>query len=311
MSHSSSRSKNTRVRRSTLPLFLIALPGMLYLFINNYVPLFGLFIAFKDYKFSKGIWKSRWCGLRNFRFLFVSDDALIITRNTLLYNLAFILLSTFAAVFVAILLFELGQRRRTKFFQNALLFPHLISWVVASYLFYALMNSSNGFINNSVYPVLGLETFDWYAAKKYWPFILTFIYLWKHTGYNAIVYLASISGISKELYEAAEIDGTTRLQQIRYITLPMLRPTVMVMMLMAVGRVFYSDFGLFYQIPMDSGQLYSVTQTIDTYVYRALMTNGNFTLSAAAGFYQSVCGFILILTVNGLVRRFDAENALF
>ena len=311
MSHSSSRSKNARVRRSTLPLFLIALPGMLYLFINNSVPLFGLFIAFKDYKFSKGIWKSRWCGLRNFRFLFVSDDALIITRNTLLYNLAFILLSTFAAVFVAILLFELGQRRRTKFFQNALLFPHLISWVVASYLFYALMNSSNGFINNSVFPVLGLETFDWYAAKKYWPFILTFIYLWKHTGYNAIVYLASISGISKELYEAAEIDGTTRLQQIRYINLPMLRPTVMVMMLMAVGRVFYSDFGLFYQIPMDSGQLYSVTQTIDTYVYRALMTNGNFTLSAAAGFYQSVCGFILILTVNGLVRRFDAENALF
>ena len=311
MSHSSSRSKNARVRRSTLPLFLIALPVMLYLFINNYVPLFGLFIAFKDYKFSKGIWKSRWCSLRNFRFLFVSDDALIITRNTLLYNLAFILLSTFAAVFVAILLFELGQRRRTKFFQNALLFPHLISWVVASYLFYALMNSSNGFINNSVFPVLGLETFDWYAAKKYWPFILTFIYLWKHTGYNAIVYLASISGISKELYEAAEIDGTTRLQQIRYITLPMLRPTVMVMMLMAVGRVFYSDFGLFYQIPMDSGQLYSVTQTIDTYVYRALMTNGNFTLSAAAGFYQSVCGFILILTVNGLVRRFDAENALF
>ena len=212
MSHSSSRSKNARVRRSTLPLFLIALPVMLYLFINNYVPLFGLFIAFKDYKFSKGIWKSRWCGLRNFRFLFVSDDALIITRNTLLYNLAFILLSTFAAVFVAILLFELGQRRRTKFFQNALLFPHLISWVVASYLFYALMNSSNGFINNSVFPVLGLETFDWYAAKKYWPFILTFIYLWKHTGYNAIVYLASISGISKELYEAAEIDGTTRLQ---------------------------------------------------------------------------------------------------
>ena len=147
--------------------------------------------------------------------------------------------------------------------------------------------------------------------KHWWPFILTFVYLWKHSGYNAIVYLASISGMDKEIFEAAEIDGAGKLKQILHITIPMLKPTIVVMMLMSVGRVFYSDFGLFYQIPMDSGQLYSVTQTIDTYVYRALMTNGNFTVSAAAGFYQSICGFILIVCVNAFVRKFDSENALF
>ena len=300
-----------RKRTGTAALMLIALPGILYLIINNYIPMFGLFIAFKDYSFAKGIWDSAWCGLKNFKFLFVSNDAFIITRNTLLYNLAFIILSTVMAVFFAILLHELGNRLSTRFYQSALLFPHLISWVVAAYLFYALLNSQNGYLNKTILPMFGIETFDIYMEKHWWPFILTFVYLWKHSGYNAIVYLASISGMDKEVFEAAEIDGAGKLKQILHITIPMLKPTIVVMMLMSVGRVFYSDFGLFYQIPMDSGQLYSVTQTIDTYVYRALMTNGNFTVSAAAGFYQSICGFILIVCVNAFVRKFDSENALF
>ena len=298
-------------RVNTLSMFLIALPGMIYLIINNYIPMAGLFVAFKDYKYNLGIFGSKWCGFKNFRFLFVSNDAWIITRNTLFYNVVFIAVGTVVALAVAILLYELGQTLRAKFFQSALLFPHLISWIIAAYLFYALLNSSNGFLNKTVMPALGLETFDWYAEKQYWPVILLLTYLWKHTGYTAIVYLAGISGINKDLYEAAEIDGAGRFKQIFTITLPLLKPTIITMVLMAVGRIFYSDFGLFYQIPMSSGPLMSVTQTIDTYVYRALMTNGNFALSSAAGFFQSICGFALISLVNWIVRKVDPENALY
>lgn len=298
-------------RVNTLSMFLIALPGMIYLIINNYIPMAGLFVAFKDYKYNLGIFGSKWCGLKNFRFLFVSNDAWIITRNTLFYNVVFIAVGTVVALAVAILLYELGQTLRAKFFQSALLFPHLISWIIAAYLFYALLNSSNGFLNKTVMPFLGLETFDWYAEKQYWPVILLLTYLWKHTGYTAIVYLAGISGINKDLYEAAELDGAGRFKQIFTITLPLLKPTIITMVLMAVGRIFYSDFGLFYQIPMSSGPLMSVTQTIDTYVYRALMTNGNFALSSAAGFFQSICGFALISLVNWIVRKVDPENALY
>jgi len=298
-------------RVNTLSMFLIALPGMIYLIINNYIPMAGLFIAFKDYKYNRGIFGSEWCGFKNFRFLFVSNDAWIITRNTLFYNVVFIAVGTVVALAVAVLLYELGQTLRAKFFQSALLFPHLISWIIAAYLFYALLNSSNGFLNKTVMPFLGIETFDWYAEKKYWPAILLLTYLWKHTGYTAIVYLAGISGISKDLYEAAELDGAGRFKQIFTITLPLLKPTIITMVLMAVGRIFYSDFGLFYQIPMSSGPLMSATQTIDTYVYRALMTNGNFALSSAAGFFQSICGFALISLVNWIVRKVDPENALY
>ena len=308
------RNKTLQKRSSrvnTLSMFLIALPGMIYLIINNYSPMAGLFVAFKDYKYNLGIFGSKWCGLKNFRFLFVSNDAWIITRNTLFYNVVFIAVGTVVALAVAVLLYELGQTLRAKFFQSALLFPHLISWIIAAYLFYALLNSSNGFLNKTVMPSLGLETFDWYAEKQYWPIILLLTYLWKHTGYTAIVYLAGISGINKDLYEAAELDGAGRFKQIFTITLPLLKPTIITMVLMAVGRIFYSDFGLFYQIPMSSGPLMSVTQTIDTYVYRALMTNGNFALSSAAGFFQSICGFALISLVNWIVRKVDPENALY
>ena len=306
-----SRSRSGLRRGNTMALWLIALPGILYLLINNYLPMAGLFLAFKNYSFAKGIWGSPWNGVKNFRFLFVSNDAWIITRNTIFYNFGFIVLGTVVSVFFAILLFELGKSFRTKFFQSALLFPHLISWVVSSYLVYALLNPTTGFVNHVIMPLFGSDGIDWYTSPGYWPAILTITYLWKHAGYNAIVYMASISGIDKGIFEAAEIDGASKVQQIFRITLPMLRPTITIMVLMAVGRVFYSDFGLFYQIPMDSGQLYGVTQTIDTYVYRGLMQNANVSLSAAAGFYQSICGFLLVMGANQLVRIFDRDNALF
>lgn len=271
----------------------------------------GIFIAFKNFSYAKGIWDSPWCGLDNFKFLFITDDAWIITRNTLLYNLAFIVIGTVISVAFAILLNELGTYLRGKCFQSILLFPHLLSWVVTAYLVYALLGTSNGFINNTILRGLGLEEIDWYTASSLWPVILLIVYLWKNAGYNAIVYMAGIAGIDKEIYEAAKIDGATKMKQIFSITLPMLRPTIVIMTLMAIGRVFYSDFGLFYQVPMDSGQLFSVTQTIDTYVFRGLMEQGNVGMSSAAGVYQSLVGFALVMIANYIVRRKDPENALF
>ena len=303
--------KSKSRRKSTISLFLIALPGCLYLIINNYIPILGMFIAFKDYSYAKGIWDSPWCGLKNFKFLFITDDAWIITRNTLLYNLAFIVLGTLVSVILAILLNELGERIRGKCFQSVLLFPHLLSWVVTAYLVYALLGSTNGFINNTLLAGIGKEGIDWYSAKYIWPAILVIVYIWKNAGYTAIVYMAGIAGIDKEIYEAAKIDGASRLKQIMTITLPLLKPTIIIMTLMSIGRFFYSDFGLFYQVPMNSGALFQTTQTIDTYVYRGLMEQGNIAMTSAAGVYQSLVGFMLVMVANFIVKKKDPENALF
>ncbi len=292
------------------PLLLIALPGILYLVINNYIPMFGVFLAFKEYDFVKGIFGSDWCGFRNFRYLF-SQDAFIITRNTILYNLAFIILGTIVSIIVAILMCELGKKVRVKFFQASLLLPNLLSWVVIGFIGFAFLNSDTGFINNTVIKLFGGEPVSWYTTDKYWPFILIIVYLWKNAGYNSIIYMASISGIDKSIYEAAKVDGATKMQQIMSITIPMLKPTVIILTLMSVGRIFFSDFGLFYQVPMNSGALYNVTQTIDTYVYHGLMELNDVGMSAAAGLYQSVIGFLLVMLANGIVRKVDHENALF
>lgn len=292
------------------PLLLIALPGILYLIINNYVPMFGIFLAFKDYNFAKGIFGSDWCGFKNFKYLF-SNDAFIITRNTILYNLAFIILGTTAAIIVAILMCELGKKIRVKYFQSSLLLPNLLSWVVIGFIGFAFLNSDTGFINNTLIRFFGGEEVAWYTTSKFWPIILVLVFLWKSTGYSSIIYMASISGIDKSIFEAAKIDGATKLKQIRHITLPMLKPTIVIMTLMSIGRIFYSDFGLFYQVPMNSGALYDVTQTIDTYVYHGLMELNDVGMSAAAGLYQSFVGFILVISANAIVRKVDSDNALF
>lgn len=292
-------------------LLLIAAPGILYLLINNYIPMAGVFLAFKNFNYMKGVFGSDWCGFANFEFLFKTKDAWIMTRNTLLYNLAFIVIGTVFAIIVALLLSELGERLCTKFFQASLLLPNLLSWVIIGIVGYAFLNADNGFLDKTVLPALGLEPVAWYSTPQYWPFILLLVFLWKNTGYTSIIYMAGIAGISKEIFESASLDGASKLKQIWHITLPMLRPTVTITTLMMVGRIFYSDFGLFYQVPQNSGTLFSVTQTIDTYVYRALMTSNNVGMAAAAALFQSVVGFLLVLGANLLVRKIDAENALF
>ena len=304
------RNKKNRGLTKSGPLLLIALPGIIYLFINNYIPMFGVFLAFKDYSYRKGIFGSDWNGFKNFEYLF-KQDAFTIIRNTLLYNTAFIIIGTIAAILVAILMCELGEKFRVKFFQSSLLLPNLLSWVVISFIGFAFLNSDTGFINNSIIKFFGGKAITWYTTPKYWPIILLVVYLWKSVGYSSIIYMASISGIDKSIFEAAKIDGATKQKQIRHVTLPLLKPTVVILTLMAVGRIFYSDFGLFYQVPMNSGALYNVTQTIDTYVYHSLMELNNIGMSAAAGLYQSVIGFILVMAANAIVRKVDHENALF
>ena len=304
-------SKRKNRFKKDLPLFLIALPGLIYFLINNYIPMAGIFIAFKKIDYVKGIFGSDWSGLDNFKFLFQTKDAWIMIRNTVSYNVTFIILGTICAVFIAILMSEVSKYFVAKIFQAGLILPNLVSMVVIAYLVYAFLNSETGLVNMSILPFLGKEDISWYSQAKYWPFILVIVQMWKTAGYSSIVYIASIAGIDKGIYEAARIDGAGKLKQIFSITLPMLKPTIIIMILMSLGRIFASDFGLFYQVPMNSGALFKVTQTIDTYVYRGLMTYGNIGMSSAAGLFQSVIGFSLVMGANTIVRKISADNALF
>ena len=278
---------------------------------NNYLPMFGIVIAFKNLNFRKGIFGSDWCGFDNFKFLFASKDALTITRNTLLYNIAFIILTTVFAIGIAILINEIRSKVASRLYQSLILLQYLMSWGIASYLAYALLSAETGLINNGILANLGMDPVSWYNTPKYWPFILTFVHLWKGVGYAMIIYYSSIVGISQDYYEAATLDGASKWQQIKRITIPLLKPTIITMFVLQIGRIFYSDFGLFYQIPMNSGSLYSVTRTIDVYVYNALMKSSDFGMSSAASVYQSIVGFVMILGANAFIRRVSKENALF
>ena len=293
-----------------IPIYFMALPGLLYLFINNYMPLPGLILAFKKFNAKKGIFGSDFIGFKNFKYLFATKDAFVITRNTILYNLAFIVVNTVLAVFVAIMLAEMTSKLK-KTYQCLILMPFMISMVIVSYLVFGFLSSDNGFVNNTLLKALGKDPIKWYMEKKYWPFILVFVNAWKVTGYNCIIYLSTILGIDRGIYESASIDGCSKWRQITKITIPLLKPTIIMMTLLAVGRIFYSDFGLFYQVPQNQGALFSVTNTIDTYVYRGLLELGNMSMSSAAGLYQSIIGFILILSANLAVKKIEPDSALF
>ncbi|MEI2396154.1 ABC transporter permease [Paenibacillus phytohabitans] len=294
-----------------IPVYIMVLPGLLYMLINNYIPMFGVIIAFKKLNFSKGILGSDWNGLNNFKFLFATRDAWTITRNTLLYNVAFFIVGTILSVALAILINEIRSKFASKFYQSVALLPFLMSWVVVSYLGYAFLSSNTGLINNSILEPLGKDSINWYMDKTYWPLILIIVNTWKGIGYSMIIYLASIVGISQDYYEAATLDGASKWQQIKGITLPLLKPTVITLLILSVGQIFRSDFGLFYQMPQNSGALYSVTRTLDVYVYQALLKNSDYGMSSAASFYQSIVGFILIIAANQLIKKYNRENALF
>ncbi len=294
-----------------IPFYIMAIPAVLYMVINNYLPMFGMVIAFKNLDFRKGILGSSWAGLSNFKYLFVTKDAFVMTRNTLLYNLAIIILGIVFGLAVAILLNEIVKKTVLSAYQSLMLIPYLMSWVIINYLVYALLASDTGLINNSILNRLGIEPITWYSTPKYWPFILVFISIWKNMGFNMILYYSSIVGISTDYFEAAKIDGASKWQQIKSITLPLLKPTAITLLILNVGRIFYSDFGLFYQIPRNSGMLYNVTRTIDTYVYNALMNNADYAMSSAASVYQSIVGFVMIMAANGLIKKISPDDTLF
>ena len=300
-----------RTIKKLLPLYLMALPGLLYLFINNYLPLSGLVVAFKNFDYAKGIYHSDWIGFKNFEFLFKNSAAVVITRNTILYNLAFIAINTVTGIVVAILLNEVTSRKALKFYQTVILLPYLFSMIIISYLVFSFLSTDVGFLNKSILEPLGKAPVSWYNEAKYWPAILPVVNTWKSFGFQAIIFYASVISIDQSYYEAAQLDGAGKLQQIFYITLSFLKPVVIMMTLLAVGKIFYSDFGLFYQVTQNSGAIFSTTNTIDTYVYRALTQMGDVGMAAAAGVYQSAVGFLLVLAVNMAVRKISPENALF
>lgn len=305
--------KNTKFKKILrfFPLYIMMIPGLTYIFINNYIPMAGIVIAFKKMDYRLGIFKSPWVGFDNFEFLFKTKDFWIITRNTIGYNIIFIALGTVVAISVAILLNEINSIRLRKAYQTIILIPFMLSMVIVSYLVFGFLSSDTGFINNSILKPLGFDPVSWYIESKYWPTILTTVNLWKGFGYSTIIYFATIVGIDSTYYESAALDGANKWKQITHITIPLIRPTVIILVLMSVSKIFYSDFGLFYQIPRNSGPLLNVTNTIDTYVYRSLVEHNNIGMASAAGLYQSVLGFILVLTANNIVRKIDSDSSLF
>lgn len=294
---------------------LMILPGFIWLIVMKYIPMFGQIIAFKNFRFHPdgffaSVFHSEWVGFENFNFLFSTNDAFVITRNTLLYNILFIIVGLILSVAVAIILSEITKQKLAKIYQTGMLFPHFLSWVVVSYFVFAFLSVDKGLFN-SVLGFFNIEPVSWYNEPKYWPYFITVISQWKGVGFSSIVYLAAIVGIDRTHYEAAMIDGANKWQQIRHVTIPMIMPLIVILTILNIGSIFSADFGLFYQIPRDSGPLYSVTNVIDTYVYRGLMTMGDIGMSTAAGLYQATVGFILILITNYIVRKIDEDNALF
>lgn len=307
--------KFVKTLRENLIFFLMVLPGAAWLILFFYIPVLGNVVAFKDYHitgegFIDSVMKSKWVGFDNFKFLFSSKDAYIITRNTVLYNLAFIFLGLIISVGIAIIFSEMRSKRLVKVFQTSMLFPYFLSWVIISFFTDAFLNVDKGLINH-ILTSLGMKGINFYTEVAIWPALLLFLGIWKGFGYSSVMYYATIMGIDPTFYEAATVDGASKWQRIRHITIPQLASLITVLTILAIGNIFRADFGLFYQIPHNSGALYSVTNVIDVYVYNGLAKSGDIAMAAAAGLYQSVVGLILVLLSNIVARRIDKNAALF
>ncbi|MCR4934018.1 MAG: ABC transporter permease subunit [Lachnospiraceae bacterium] len=291
-------------------LLLMLLPAVIYVLIFSYIPMTGIVLAFKKYNYAGGIYGSPWNGLANFKALAISGKLGLVTRNTLLYNIAFISLGVVFEMGSAILLNELRNKYFKKMSQSLMFLPYFISWVVAGAIMYNIFNYERGVFNH-VLNLFGAAPFDLYNSPKTWPYILVFLKLWKQTGYGSVVYLAAITGLDQEMFEAASIDGANAWQKIRYLTIPSLRATMMTLVLLAIGNIFRGDFGLFYQTVKSNAILEPMTDVIDTYVFRLLIDTGNIGVSAAAGLFQSVLCFVTITVCNKLVKMVNPDYALY
>jgi putative aldouronate transport system permease protein len=291
-------------------LLLMCLPAVVFFFAFSYMPLPGIYVAFVKYNYRDGIFGSRFIGLDNFKFLWTSGKLFSLTRNTILYNLVFILLGNFLAVFIAILLNEMQSKWFKKVSQTIMFLPYFISQVLVGILVFNLLNYDTGFVNG-ILSSLGLEKWQPYSDAGVWPVILVIVYLWQQTGYNSVVYFAAIMGIDGEMMEAAKVDGANGFQRIRYIILPSLKPTIVILLLFALGGIVKGNFGLFYNIVGTNPILYGTTDIIETYVYRSTMAEFNFSTASAVGLYQSVIGFIIVMTVNFIVKKIEPDYSLF
>lgn len=291
-------------------LTLMCLPAIVFFFLFNYMPMPGIYVAFVKYNYRDGIFGSKFVGLQNFEFLAESGKLLALTKNTILYNLAFIVLGNLLAVFVAILLNEMQSKWFKKVSQTMMFLPYFISQVLVGILVYNLLNYDTGFVN-SLLLSLGMEKWQPYADANVWPVLMVIIYLWQQTGYNSVVYFAAIMGIDAEMIEASKVDGANAFQRIRYIILPSLKPTIVILLLFALGGIVKGNFGLFYNIIGTNSLLYGTTDIIETFVYRATMTDFNFSTASAVGLYQSVIGFVIVMTVNYIVKKIEPDYSLF
>lgn len=291
-------------------LLLMCLPAVVFFFAFSYMPLPGIYVAFVKYNYRDGIFGSRFIGLDNFKFLWTSGKLFSLTRNTILYNLVFILLGNFLAVFIAILLNEMQSKWFKKVSQTIMFLPYFISQVLVGILVFNLLNYDTGFVNGLL-SNLGLEKWQPYSDAGVWPVILVLVYLWQQTGYQSVVYFAAIMGIDGEMMEAAKVDGANGFQRIRYIILPSLKPTIVILLLFALGGIVKGNFGLFYNIVGTNPILYGTTDIIETYVYRSTMAEFNFSTASAVGLYQSVIGFIIVMAVNRVVKKIEPDYSLF
>ena len=291
-------------------LLLMLFPAVAYVVIFNYIPMSGIVIAFKDYNYSKGIFGSDWCGFNNFKFFFQSGAASRVTLHTVLYNVGFMVFDVIFQISTAIFLSEIIGKWFKKVSQTLLLMPYFVSWVVAGAILLSLLGYERGLFNN-VLSSLGFEKGNFTTDPKYWPYIFIIFHIWKGLGYGGVVYLAAISGIDQELYDAAEVDGASIFKRIWYVTLPCLKPTVVILILLSLGHIVRGDFGMFWNLTGNNPLLYSVSDIVDTYVYRSMIQTQDFGMSAAAGLYQSVLGFAVILSVNALIKKLQPEYVLF
>ncbi|WEK53600.1 MAG: ABC transporter permease subunit [Candidatus Cohnella colombiensis] len=296
--------------------YLMMAPALIVILLNNYIPMVGSIIAFKKItyessSFIENFVNGKWVGWKNFEFLFKTSDAWRITRNTVLYNVVFIILNLVIGVGAALLFNMMRSKRLAKLHQSIMFLPFFLSWVIVSYLVYAFLNPSLGIMNMTVLKWFGAEDVMWYSDSTWWPLILPILNVWKGIGWYAVLYLAAIIGIDKEYYEAATIDGASRWRQIWSVTIPLIRPVIITLTVLQIGKIFYADFGMFFNVTRNAGALYETTLIIDTYVYQGFLVTGNIGLSSAAGFYQAIIGFLLVFGSNLIIRRISKDDALF
>lgn len=304
-----SRGNKHKIKRH-LQLYSLAAAPVFLLFLFHYIPLVGIILAFKNYRYDLGIFGSPWVGFKNFEFFFKTDTFLTITRNTLLLNGMFIFLIIICSVALAVTLYRINSRKATKVYQTILITPHFVSWVIAAYIIYAFLNPAYGILNNFL-PKIGMAPVDWYAAPKAWPAILAVAYIWKHIGLDCVIYYAALMGMDSSLIEAAAVDGATRWQQTRHVIIPQLTILLVIQTILKIGGIFRADFGMFYQLTRDVGELYSTTDVIDTFIFRTMRVVGNMSMGTAVGLLQSFVGFCLVMITNWASKKVDEDYGLF